>query len=59
MCYSFHYDVTNSIIVLGVRLNIIQDEFDKEQESSVLTLHYGTQSPVIVIRIMQKRLPRE
>lgn len=58
MCYSFHYDVTNSIIVLGVRLNFIQDEFDKEQESSVLTLHYGTHL-VIVIRIMQKRLPRE
>lgn len=55
LCFSFHYDVTKFYhIIMGLDWILFKMNYYKEQAFSILKLYYRKQSPVIVMRFMQK-----
>lgn len=53
--FFFFYDITKFYhIIWGLDWILFKMNFNKEQTYSVLKLHYQKQSPVVVMRFMQK-----
>lgn len=55
LCNFFFYDIAKFYhIIWGLDWILFKMNFNKEQTYSVLKLHYQKQSPVVVMRFMQK-----